>query len=100
MFIYLIRCEENSYYKIGITKNIQKRIKEIQTGTPDKIYLIDSYESEYARQIEIALHNFFKSEHRNNEWFELSIKDEIRFKELCILTENNLKILKQENDIL
>lgn len=38
MFIYLIRLSENSYYKIGITKNINKRIKQLQTGNAEEIF--------------------------------------------------------------
>lgn len=100
MFIYLMRCEEHSYYKIGITYNLQKRLKEIQTGTPDKIYIVDHYETDNARKIEGALHSFFSDKHRNNEWFELSIEDEIKFKKLCHLTEKNLKILQNDDEIL
>lgn len=102
MYIYLLRCEEHSYYKIGITNNLQKRLKEIQTGTPDKIYFVDFYESKYARKIESGLHRFFEHKHRNNEWFELSLEDEVKFKSMCVLIENNLKFIEssQNEDIL
>lgn len=95
MFVYLIRCEENNYYKIGITKNIERRIKQIQTGTPDKIYLVEKYESEHSSKIEKALHNFFSPYHRNNEWFELSLEDEMKFMEMCQSIEKNIVYLKE-----
>lgn len=94
MFVYLIRSSENSYYKIGTTKNIQRRIKELQTGNADKIYLIDYYESDNAFKIEKALHNFFCYTNKFNEWFTLGIEDEIKFKELCLQIDNNLKYLE------
>jgi hypothetical protein len=98
MFIYLIRCSENSYYKIGITKNIERRLKQIQTSSPDKVYLVEKYESNYATTIEKALHNFFKAYHRNNEWFELSLTEEYKFLEMCSSIEKNL-IYMEENKI-
>jgi hypothetical protein len=94
MFIYLIRCSENSYYKIGITKNIERRLKQIQTSSPDHIYLVEKYESPYASKIEKALHNFFKSYHRNNEWFELSLTEEVKFLDMCSTIEKNLIYLE------
>jgi hypothetical protein len=98
MYVYLIRCSENSYYKIGISKNVERRLKQIQTSSPDEVYLIHKYESKYASRIEKALHNFFISYHRNNEWFELSLNEEINFLEMCSSIEKNL-IYLEENKI-
>lgn len=95
MFVYLIRSSENSYYKIGSTKDINKRIKQLQTGNADKIYLIDKYESDNAFKIERALHNFFSYKNKMNEWFEFGIEDEIKFKELCLQIDNNLRYLEK-----
>lgn len=94
MFVYLIRSTDNSVYKIGSTKNINKRIKELQTGNAEKIYLVDKYESTNAFKIEKGLHNFFQHKKKLNEWFDFSIEDEIKFKELCILIDNNLKYIE------
>jgi hypothetical protein len=95
MYVYLIRCEENNYYKIGITKNIERRLKQIQTGTPDKIYLVEKYESDFSSKIEKALHNYFIYCHRNNEWFELTLEDELKFLDLCKSMEKNFIFLKE-----
>lgn len=95
MFVYLIRCSENSNYKIGTTKNINKRIKELQTGNAEQLYLVDKYESDNAFKIEKALHNFFIHKKKINEWFDFGIEDEIKFKELCTTIDNNLKFLKK-----
>lgn len=95
MFVYLIRISENSTYKIGTTKDINKRIKQLQTGNAEQIYIIDKYQSDNAYKIEKALHNFFKHKNKLNEWFDLTIEDEIKFKELCIKIDNNLKFLEK-----
>lgn len=93
MYVYLIRCSENNFYKIGISKNVETRLKQIQTTSPDKVFIVHKYESSYASKIEKALHNFFKSYHRNNEWFELSLTEELKFIDMCTLIEANLMYL-------
>jgi predicted GIY-YIG superfamily endonuclease len=95
MFVYLIRLSDNSTYKIGVTKNINKRIKELQTGNAEEIFLVDKYESDNAFKIEKALHNFFQHKKKLNEWFDFGIEDELKFKELCLTIDNNLKFLEK-----
>lgn len=90
MYVYLVRVSDNNNYKIGTTKNINKRIKQLQTGNAEVIYLVDYYESNFAFKIEKALHNFFIHKKKLNEWFEFNIEDEIKFKELCISIESNI----------
>jgi hypothetical protein len=90
MYVYLIRCAENNFYKIGISKNVETRLKQIQTTSPDKVSVVHKYESSYASKIEKALHNFFKLHHRNNEWFELSLTEEVKFLDMCNSIEQNL----------
>lgn len=90
MYVYLIRCSENNFYKIGISKNVETRLKQIQTTSPDKVFIVYKYKSIYASKIEKALHNFFKSYHKNNEWFELSLAEELKFLDMCNSIEANL----------
>ena len=76
-FIYIIRCEKQNLFKIGISKNVDKRLKQLQTGNPYKlkcIYKIKSLEIK-ATKIEATIHQFFKEankKHVLNEWFNLS----------------------------
>jgi predicted GIY-YIG superfamily endonuclease len=94
MFVYLIRSSENSHYKIGHTKDINSRIKQLQTGNSDKIYLVDSYKSEFSIKIENALHNFYVNKKILNEWFDFGIEEEVNFRKMCIKIENNLKYIE------
>lgn len=94
MFVYLIRLSENSYYKIGVTKNINKRIKELQTGNAEQIYLVESFESIHAYKIEKALHYFYSNKNKNNEWFEFTLEDEVKFLKDCKKIENNIIFLE------
>ena len=46
-FIYIIRCDKQNLFKIGISNNVDKRLKQLQTGNPYKlkcIYKIKSLE--------------------------------------------------------
>ena len=54
-YIYLIQSLEDSYYKIGVSKHPKKRIKELQTGNSSELKLVDTYQSEFAHQIEKTL---------------------------------------------
>jgi predicted GIY-YIG superfamily endonuclease len=94
-YIYLIKTKNEGKYKIGVTKDIQQRLKTLQTGSSDELILIDKYYSDYAFQIERALHNFYKPNNILNEWFELYIEDEVNFNKKCLQIENNLIYLKK-----
>lgn len=79
--LYIIRCGKTQKFKIGISKDPQKRCKQLQTGNPEvlKIYFIvkinDKYQNVEAVKIETIIHQFLKEhdgKHIINEWFELS----------------------------
>lgn len=89
--VYLLRT--NNQYKIGIAKDVNKRIKQLQTGNSQEIELIDSFESEYANKIEKALHNKYSYVKESGEWFTLSVSEEVNFIKECKRIENNIKVL-------
>lgn len=91
MYVYLLRT--NEFYKIGITKNLSKRVKQLQTGNSEKIELICSYESDYAKKIEKTLHNKYASVKKTGEWFTLSVINELEFINECKAIEDNVKFL-------
>jgi hypothetical protein len=95
-FVYLIEntIGKESRYKIGHTKNINKRIKQLQTGNPGIILEIDSYESKYYTLIENNLHKYFSSKNVIGEWFILEKNDINLFRKKCELIEKNLECLK------
>lgn len=69
-YVYLI--ESNSVYKIGLTDNLERRIKQFKTGNPD-IKLIHYWETEDPRGLEKRLHRMlweFRLVNRK-EWFNL-----------------------------
>lgn len=90
MLIYLIRQDQSDFYKIGITSNIKQRIKSIQTGCPNRVEVLATFESKYARNIEGFLHRVWHHLNTNGEWFQLG-KDELKeFIPLCKKMNENL----------
>lgn len=68
-FVYLLKTGE--FYKIGMTKNVQKRITTLQTATPHKIELLAYKESDNACDDEKTAHKLFKDYRVSGEWFKL-----------------------------
>lgn len=99
MFVYLIQNLETSKYKIGVSKNPQKRIKQLQTGSGEELKLISVYETENARKIESALHNKFLMYKTNGEWFEFGISEEVDFTKTCKKIDEGIIFLKKSGNI-
>jgi len=78
-YVYLIQSLENSCYKIGVSKHPNKRIKELQTGNSSELKLVEVYQSEIAHMIEKTLQRRYKYLHKEGEWFEMSISNEVSF---------------------
>jgi len=93
--IYLLKLENSlNTHKIGISVNPIKRIKQLQTGSPDIIEMICSYESEYASKIESTLHRRFTLNRLKGEWFEIKLSKE-EFLDECKKIDKNLKFIKK-----
>ena len=81
--IYIIEDTLHKIYKIGISNNPNKRLKQLQTGSHSKLEIYKTYEVNNARLIETSLHNGFKLKCNKNdqgddlmgEWFYLSLED-------------------------
>jgi hypothetical protein len=98
-FIYLIQSLENGYYKIGVSKHPQKRIQGLQTGNPSPTKLIGVYQTEYANQIERALQRRYAHLHKEGEWFDLGISQEVNFKKECQKIEDSIVFLKENGNV-
>lgn len=99
MFVYLMQSLENGYYKIGISKNPNTRLKQLQTGNSSKIKIIETFESDLARNIETTLHNRYSHIKKNGEWFDLALEDEVRFVKNCKGIEELHIYLKSQGNV-
>jgi hypothetical protein len=112
-FVYFIRNTETGYVKIGKTKDIQKRIKDIERTfhflgqnknklVLEAIVLCPLYIN--SKKLEKYFHNYFESYHINGEWYDVS------FDEICdsiiidfdvngvlVSIENGSSLLDDEN---
>ena len=91
-YVYLIgEINNEGKYKIGSTrsKNINKRLKQLQTGNSSQLFIKEYYETTKPFKLETMLHNKFKDHNVIGEWFELDEDDIISFKETC----NKLQVI-------
>lgn len=77
MPVYFIAENENANYddlriKIGISKNVSKRLLQLQTGSPYKLKLMGWIESENDKVLEGKLHEKYLNNNSHLEWFSLS----------------------------
>lgn len=96
--VYLICDPTNDTFKIGVTKrDVNVRMKEIQTGNPGEIFILHIFKSDYPYKLESMLHRRFMSKRTLNEWFALESNDINEFMNICEKYENIIKSLEQEN---
>jgi hypothetical protein len=95
-FVYLIgELDNKDIYKIGVTKkDINKRIKELQTGSSDELYVRHSFKTSYPYKLEKMLHRHFSHNNKLNEWFTLSENQAKDFLNVCEYYETILDSLK------
>lgn len=96
-YVYLIQSLEDGRFKIGVSKNPEGRIKNLQTGNSSELKVFDKYLTEIPTKIETVLHNGYSHCRKKGEWFEMSLVEAFNFSDECKRIENTLKILK-END--
>ena len=94
-YIYLIQSLENSYYKIGVSKHPQVRLKQHQTGNPSPTKLIEAYPSDLAYRIEKVLHRRYSHAKKEGEWFDLSLNIEVSFLDEWKKIEENLLFIEK-----
>ena len=96
-YVYLIgEMNNKGRYKIGSTKakDVNKRLKQLQTGNSSELFIKEIYETEHPFKLEKMLHNHFKSSNLIGEWFELSESDTEAFKRVCEEKEKIISSLK------
>ena len=89
---------DDGIYKIGVTRGkIENRIKKLQTGNSNEIYLVDKFETEYPFLIESMMHNRYHMDNEMNEWYHLSAEDVKNFRKDCEEYEKTIECLKEDN---
>jgi hypothetical protein len=97
MKVYLIKKEEGNMYKIGVSNNPKKRLQELQTGNPDTLTLVETYNTIHNFKLENFLHRTYSDKNVQLEWFELTTEDVKSFISNCEKGENIFNLLEQQN---
>jgi len=77
--VYVIRAGY-THYKIGVSENVTKRLRQLQTGNPERLKVIHIQgfpDISIARIIEKHLHRMLKDYRLNGEWFEILTQSEL-----------------------
>lgn len=80
MYIYVIG-PENGPQKIGITNNLKHRLRAIQTGNPDKLFVhhFEEIDASRVRLLERKIHLELVHKRLKGEWFNLTVEEAIDF---------------------
>ena len=73
--IYVIRICDSNFYKIGVSQNIARRHRDIESAMPFNIEVLKVEKAKNAYELEEGLHNYFSDKFVKSEWFNLSDKD-------------------------
>lgn len=77
--IYLIRCGESNFYKIGTSYTPEKRIRTLQIGCPYSLILVYKLSPTLLTpaEMENMLHKKLWDKRKQGEWYKLT-KDEVK----------------------
>ena len=102
MYVYLLsKYESDGLYKIGFTKNINRRLKELNTSMAYPLNIEKIFESKWYSKIESNLKTRYNKynikEGAGTEWFKLP-SDEVKdFIQTCQMVHDNFEILSKKN---
>lgn len=108
--VYIISNPLNKLYKIGITDDYIRRLKDLQNASGCLLHTILvlqlGYNDEKAEYIEEYLHKYYKHKRIRGEWFQLNDSDIADIGELFweiegeYIHEGNYDVLMTTEDIL
>lgn len=79
MYLYIIAFALYGPCKVGITNDPKRRLRELQTGNPDRlrIWLCIRIQSEVIGEVERAIHDDLKPLRLTGEWFDLTVEEAV-----------------------
>lgn len=90
-FLYIIEDDYDSNYKIGITNNLNTRIKQLQTGNPSQLEFVAYFHSDIIdslgleiKYLEKFLHYNYRGKRIKGEWFNLETLEVV---DICIFLD-------------
>ena len=74
-WVYLIQLGDTDHYKIGMTTNLDSRLKQLQSKCPIPLKIIFRWYGHDYRFFELAFHSRFAKKRVKGEWFRLTTED-------------------------
>src|SRR3990167_4509266 len=74
-YLYLIQLGETDHYKIGITRHMDRRLKQLSGKSPIPLKVLYFWWGHDYRAAEAFLHKQFASKRVKGEWFQFTTKD-------------------------
>ena len=100
-YVYIIENQDNGAIKIGVAQNVEKRLKQLQTGSVSELILVyRSILCSNAFEVEKFMHEKFFNSHIRGEWFDLDktiVINELE-KQKFVLNSNFSAYLKTSDD--
>ena len=97
-YVYLLaEMGDNFRYKIGFSKDPDKRIKPLRTGNSDEIMELYRYQSYNYIAVERMLHIKFKPDRKHLEWFTMTDEQVLSFMEEAKKADENIDFLNNNN---
>lgn len=69
-YIYVMRESESGRYKVGISKDPERRLKQLNTGNPEKLSIVYCYLAINGFKDESKAHSILSKYSIKNEWFD------------------------------
>lgn len=95
-YVYLLGDSSNDgAFKIGVTRgSVERRIKKLQTGNSNEIYLECAFKTKYPFLMEKMLHARHLVNKKRDEWFYLNKEEVSNFLNECKLVDKEIEDLK------
>lgn len=77
-YIYIIRQGDTRLFKIGVSNNPERRLKNLQTGNPHDLKILKQFRCDVpAYGAERIIHAHLKDMHARGEWFDIPTDDKV-----------------------
>lgn len=94
-YVYIIKNMDTGNIKVGVSKDVQKRLDTFRTGNDCQLELVyRSMVCSNAFNLESQVHEYFKEYHVRGEWFRVKEHEVIRFLECSnyLLKANSIDV--------
>ena len=82
-YVYLVRAVGTTSFKIGVSSDSRKRVRDMQIGSPVKLILSRNDASVNALEVERLIHKRLNEHRTHGEWFSCPIEKALTVFEEC-----------------